>query len=178
MLTVLQQKCKWKTTGSSCSAAEAEGPFAAHLWPTSLSWPQTSRLCCAWLLLHSTPTPQHAGLHRGQLSLVGINCPRAMKQMAYGSQWLYAERLTKTIFSRAAYKWPVYTFAYIIPSPPSFLSDVLCIDLSFILQLHFALLQFNDIWSSFIHIWVHWCKWKKINNQHTWFIWWHEDALS
>lgn len=85
------------------------------------------------------------------------------------------------IFNTVGYKWPVFTSAYIIyiiPSLPSSLSDVLCIDLSFTLQLHFALLHFNDIWSSFIHIWVHWYKWKRRNNQHTWFIWWHKNVVS
>lgn len=144
MLTILQQKCKWKTT-ESCSAAEAEGPFAAHVQPTSPSWPQTPRLCCAWLLLHSTPMPQCAGLHRGQLNLVGIDCPRAMKQVAYGSQWLCADRLAKTIFLTAAYKWPVYTFPYIIPSPPSFLSDVLCIDFSNCILHYYILMIFEAL---------------------------------
>lgn len=56
--------------------------------------------------------------------------------------------LAEAAFLMVGYKWPIFTFAYIIymiPSLPSSLSAVLCIDLSFTLQPHFALLHFNDI---------------------------------
>lgn len=74
-----------------------------------------------------------------------------------GSKWLVEPRFQvavcrgacrSCIFDTVGYKWPIFTSAYImyiIPSLPSSLSDVLCIDLSFTLQLHFALLHFNDI---------------------------------
>lgn len=106
----------------------------------------------------------------GAVEPCGNQHPRLWEQ---GSKWLvepcFQVAVCKgahwsRIFNTVGYKWPVFTSAYIIyivPSLPSSLSDVLCIDLSFTLQLHFALLHSNDIWSSFIHIWVHWYKWKK-----------------
>ena len=101
----------------------------------------------------STPTPDHADLHRGQLGLVGIKARAPGNNRASGmwspvSQWLCAEGLAEAAFLMVGYKQPIFTFAYImykIPSLPSSLSAVLCIDLSFTLQPHFALLHFNDI---------------------------------
>lgn len=99
------------------------------------------------------PTPDHAALQRGQLGLVGIKARAPGNNQASGmwspaSQWLCEEGLAEAAFLMVGYKWPIFTFAYIIymiPSLPSSLSAVLCIDLSFTLQPHFALLHFNDI---------------------------------
>lgn len=228
MLTFLQQKCKWRTTGSCCATDRVllldfsySTPFAyqdalsfsrlfcdrsSHRgggsFPFSVSvvqrlcfWEGMRQLARSWVCWCS---PCSVSLHgreilRDSPGVVGVVEPcrnQCLCLCEQGSKWLVEPRFQvavcrwarwSCIFNTVGYKWPIFTSAYIIysiPSLPSSLSDVLCIDLSFTLQLHFALLHFNDIWSSFIHIWVHWYKWKKRNNQHTWFIWWHKNVIS
>ena len=168
-LSALSNGCAFEGEGGSRPGAERVG---AHPRSVSLHWREVLR-----------DKPRAVGA----VEPYGNQCLCFWEQ---GSKWLVEPRFQvalcrgahwSCIFNTVGYKWPIFTSAYIIyiiPSLPSSLSDVLCIDLSFTLQLHFALLHFNDIWSSFIHIWVHWYKWKRRNNQHTWFIWWHKNVIS
>lgn len=119
-------------------------------------WPGSGLTLLGVIALKRNPAGQPGG-ERGTVGTAepcGNPCLCLWEQ---GSKWLVEPRFQvavcrgacrSRIFDTVGYKWPIFTSAYImyiIPSLPSSLSDVLCIDLSFTLQLHFALLHFNDI---------------------------------